>query len=96
MSEETQPKEKKWTKWSVVSVNDGTLRCKRMNAEDGKDAEYREVPRPVFSPEELSGMIQFGGLGLIGPTAIAEQSYQNRYRSLAFRLCSELNTEPPK
>lgn len=87
------PKEKKWTEWSVVSVSDGTLRCKRANVEDKKDAEYRQVPKPVFSPEEMAAMAEFASYGLL-PSAkdLTRQCYDNRYRALAFRLCSELNT----
>ena len=52
------PKEKKWTSWSVVGMSDGTLRCKRTNVEDEKDAEYRKVPKPVFSPERIQMELQ--------------------------------------
>lgn len=98
MSEEArQPQEKKWTEWSVVSMTDGTLRCKRTNVEDDKDAEYRQVPRPVFSPEELTAMAEFASHGLLpSVNELTTQCYHYRYRSLAFRLCSELNTNAPQ
>lgn len=86
--------ERKWTEWSVVGVGDGTLRCKRTNVEDEKDAEYRQVPRPVFGPEELAAMIEFGSYELIPRNEIASRCYEVRYRSLAFHLCSELNAVP--
>lgn len=85
------PKEKKWTSWSVVSTEDGTYRCKRTNVADDKDAEYQQVPRPTFSPTEISGMIKFGRLELIEPNSIANLCYERRYRTLAFSLCSQLN-----
>lgn len=88
------PKEKKWTPWSVVSAEDGTYRCRRKNAEDEKDVEYQQVPRPTFSPTEISGMIEFGMLELIEPNSIANLCYERRYRMLAFRLCSQLNEQP--
>lgn len=89
------PKEKKWTSWSVVGMSDGTLRCKRTNVEDEKDAEYRKVPKPVFSPEEMAAMAEFASYGLL-PSAkdLTRQCYDNRYRALAFRLCTELNAQP--
>ena len=48
MSEENK-QEKKWTEWSVVGMGDGTLRCRRTNVADDKDAEYSEVDPPAFS-----------------------------------------------
>lgn len=89
MSEEAP--EKKWTEWSVVTMNDGTLRCKRTNVEDAKDAEYRQVPRPAFATAELAVMIEFGNARLMPPADIAKECYNRRYRALAFGLCSELN-----
>lgn len=87
---------KQWAKWSVVSMNDGTLRCKRTNVADEKDVEYREVPKPVFSPEELAAMAEFASYGLLSSVReLTTQCYHYRYRSLAFRLCDELNTPTP-
>ena len=97
MSEENKQEnkqEKKWTEWSVVNMNDGSLRCRRTNAEDKDDVEYRAVPRPVFSPEELAGMIGFGKLELLESDRIAYLCYERRYRGLAFRMCGELNAQP--
>ena len=85
--------EKKWTEWSVVSTGDGTIRCKRTNGADDKDAEYRDPSRPSFSPEEIAAMIEFGSRGLMSAEDIAQRCYANRYRTAAFRLCRLLNGE---
>lgn len=85
------PQEKKWTEWSVVSMGDGTLRCKRTNVADEKDAEYRQVPAPTFSREEMAGMVEFGNLGLLTPEELSDAVYGHRYRLNAFRMCSQLN-----
>lgn len=86
-------KEKKWTEWSVVGTGDGALRCRRANVADEKDAEYRDSPRPSFSPEEIAAMIEFGSRGLMSAEDIAQRCYANRYRTEAFRLCRLLNGE---
>lgn len=89
MSEEV--KEKKWTEWSVVTVNDGSLRCRRTNVEDEKDAEYSGVDRPVFSREELEALVAFGSTRLLPVSQLAGLVYDNRYRQNAFRRCAALN-----
>lgn len=94
MNDANPNKDKKWAEWSVVSVNDGSLRCRRTNVEDEKDAEYRQVPKPVFTPRELAAMVEFGNTRLMPPADIARECYDRRYRALAFRLCSELNAVP--
>ena len=86
-------KEKKWTEWSVVGTGDGALRCRRANVADEKDAEYRDPPRPSFSPEEIAAMIEFGSRGLMSAEDIAPRCYANRYRTAACRLCRLLNGE---
>lgn len=96
MNEEV--KEKKWTEWSVVSTGDGggEYRCKRTNVEDANDAQYREVPRPVFNKRELTALVNFGQTGLLPSADLVGSVYDVRYRALAFRLCSELNAEAKK
>ena len=85
--------EKKWTEWSVVGTGDGVLRCRRANVADEKDAEYRDPPRPSFSPAEVAAMIEFGSRGLMSPEDIAQRCYASRYRAAAFHLCRLLNGE---
>ena len=92
MSEENK-QEKKWTEWSVVGMGDGTLRCRRANVADDKDAEYRDPSRPSFSPEEIAAMIEFGSHGLMSAEDLAQRCYANRYRAAAFHLCRLLNDE---
>lgn len=92
MSEENK-QEKKWTEWSVVGMGDGTLRCRRANVADDKDAEYRDPSRPSFSPEEIAAMIEFGSRGLMSAEDLAQRCYANRYRASAFHLCRLLNDE---
>lgn len=92
MSEENK-QEKKWTEWSVVGMGDGTLRCRRTNVADEKDAEYRDPSRPSFSPEEIAAMIEFGSRGLMSAEDLAQRCYSNRYRAAAFHLCRILNYE---
>ena len=92
MSEENK-QEKKWTEWSVVGMGDGTLRCRRTNVADDKDAEYRDPSRPSFSPEEIAAMIEFGSRGLMSAEDLAQRCYANRYRVAAFHLCRLLNDE---
>ena len=96
MSEENKQEnklEKKWTEWSVVGMGDGTLRCRRTNVADEKDAEYRDPSRPSFSPEEIAAMIEFGSRGLMSAEDLAQRCYVNRYRASAFHLCRLLNDE---
>lgn len=96
MSEENKQEnkqEKKWTEWSVVGMGDGTLRCRRTNVADDKDAEYRDPSRPSFSPEEIAAMIEFGSRGLMSAEDLAQRCYSNRYRAAAFHLCRLLNDE---
>ena len=85
--------EKKWTEWSVVSTGGGTIRCKRTNVADDKDAEYRDPSRPSFSPEEIAAMIEFGSRRLMSAEDLAQRCYANRYRAAAFHLCRILSDE---
>lgn len=90
MSEENK-QEKKWTEWSVVGTNDGTLRCKRTNVADEKDAEYSEVDPPAFSKAELMDLVIFGSTGLLTVSQLTDAAYDKRYRENAFRRCAALN-----
>lgn len=85
--------EKKWTEWSVVNTGGGILRCRRANVADEKDIEYRDPPRPSFSPEEIVAMIEFGSRGLMPAEDLAQRCYANRYRAAAFHMCRLLNDE---
>ena len=90
MSEENN-QEKKWTEWSVVGMGDGTLRCRRTNVADEKDAESSEVDQPVFSKAELRDLVMFGSTGLLTVSQLADAAYDKRYRENAFRRCAALN-----
>lgn len=95
MSEEANPAKtsgKKWTKWSVVEMANGAIRCRRTNVEDGNDHEYRQVSLPSFSVEELTAMIEFGSRGLMPQAELARQCFNARYRDAAFHLCGLLNS----
>lgn len=91
MSEENKQQEKKWTEWSVVGMGDGTLRCRRTNVADEKDAEYSEVDPPAFSKAELTDLVMFGSTGLLTVSQLTDAVYDKRYRENAFRRCAALN-----
>ena len=90
MSEENKL-EKKWTEWSVVGMGDGTLRCRRTNVADDKDAEYSEVDPPAFSKAELRDLVMFGSTGLLTVSQLTDAAYDKRYRENAFRRRAALN-----
>lgn len=87
--------EKKWSKWSVVSMTDSSLRCKRVNLADDRDTEYHHVPSPTFSVDELTAFAEFCKSGLLESNEVARAIHSRRYQENAFRVCDALNAPVP-
>lgn len=100
MAEEVQEpnvpaEEKKWSEWTVVSMNDGSLRCKRVDLADEKNVEYRQVPNPSFTVDELTAIAEFCKSGLLESQAVANTVHSRRYLDVAFRMRDTLNAPVP-